>query len=142
MTIKDDREGQSTMKMQVGEENANVTITGEDGNVAMVSGAGTGIPEGFPKDVPVHPSLQVNMSLTDGATGFTIHASSKEKFDNIVYYYQQEVPKLGWTEQMNMQQNPDAPMQMLIYEKDNRMLNLVIQQEDEAVNITISVAKE
>ena len=43
---------------------------------------------------------------------------------------------------MNMQQNPEAPMQMLIYEKDNRMLNLVIQQEGEAVNITISVAKE
>ena len=142
MTVNDGEEGEKTMEMKVGGEDASMVITGEDGNVALVTGAAAGIPEDFPKDVPLHPSLKVNMSMNSGGTGFTLQTTSTEKFEELVRYYKEESEKLGWKEQMSMQQNPDAPMQMMIYEKAERILNLIIQQEEEAVNVAISVVAQ
>lgn len=141
MTVSDD-EGQQTMEMKMGEEDASMVITGEDGTVAVATGAAAGIPEGFPEDVPLHSSLKVNMSMNNGSAGFTLQTTSTEKFEELVRYCKEESVKLGWKEQMNMQQNPDAPMQMMVYEKADRILNFIIQQEEDAVSVTISVSTQ
>lgn len=142
MTVIEEGDQKTTMQFNTSEDSSTAVISTETGNVTAVTGSSAGIPEGFPKDVPVHPSLKVNTSLTDGSTGFTLNASSEEKFDSLVSYYKEECKKQGWTEQMNMQQNMETPMQMLVYEKDERMMNLVIQQQEDITNITLNVAKQ
>ncbi|MCK5862158.1 MAG: hypothetical protein KAH38_06720 [Candidatus Hydrogenedentes bacterium] len=142
MTIKGDKEETGTMDIQVGEESASMVIRGENGNMEMLTGANAGIPANFPKDIPLHSSLKVNMSINDGATGFTLQTSSNEKFETLVDYYQKESTKLGWEEQMNMLQNPDAPMQMMIYKKDKRIMNIIVQQAEESVGVTITASQE
>ena len=140
MIVNDGVEGQQTMEMKIGEEDASMVITGEDGTVAVVTGTTAGIPEGFPEDVPLHPSLKVNMSMSDGDAGFTLQMTSTEKFEELVRYYKEESGKHGWTEQASLQQDPDVPMQVMVYEKAERILNFIIQQEEDAVNMTISVS--
>jgi hypothetical protein len=142
MTVTEEGNQQTTMQLNVSDGDTTAVITGEDGNMTVASGASAGIPEGFPKDVPVHPSLKVNTSLTDGTTSFTLNASSAEKFDALVAYYKEESIKQGWKEQMSMQQNMETPMHMFAYEKDKRMMNIVIQQDSETINITINVTGE
>jgi hypothetical protein len=143
MTVKDNEDDGTTTEVQMGQDGGSVVVVDEDGGSStMQMGTSANIPEGFPKDVPIHSSLKINMSLTDGESGFTLQASSEEKFDNLVYFYTEESRKLGWTEQMNMQQNMETPMQMLVYEKEARMMNLVLQREGDLVNITINVTQE
>ena len=143
MTVKENEGDNTTAQIQMEKDGGTIVVTDEDGsNSTMQMGASANIPEGFPKDVPLHSSLKINMSLTDGGSGFTLQASSEEKFDALVKFYIEESLKLGWTEQMNMQQNMETPMQMLVYEKEARMMNLVLQQDGEAVNITINVTQE
>ncbi|HDP35989.1 MAG TPA: hypothetical protein ENN29_12875 [Candidatus Hydrogenedentes bacterium] len=142
MTVKDEDGAETTVEIQEDGDDASVVVTGGGGRVSMTQGSSAGIPEGFPKDVPIHTSMKITMSLTDGTAGFTIQAESEEKFENLVYYFKEESRKLGWTEQMNMQQGIEEPMQMLVCQKDGRMLNLVIQQQGDNVAISMSVAEE
>lgn len=143
MTVKENADDNTTAEIQMEKDGGTIVVTDADGsNSTMQMGASANIPEGFPEDVPIHHSLKVNMSLTDGESGFTLQASSEEQFETLVAFYTQESREQGWTEQMNMQQNLETPMQMLVYEKEERMMNLVLQKEGDTVNITINVTQE
>ena len=80
------------------------------GNMTMTSGAAARLPEGFPEDVPMHPSLKLVTSLSDGASGFTLQCTSDKEINELVGYYQEACKKFGWTEEMNMSQNLAAAM--------------------------------
>jgi len=142
MTVKDEDGQQKTMQLNANEESASMVVTEEDGNMTMTTGAAAHLPEGFPKDVPMHASMKLSTSPSDGASGFTLQCTSDKSIGELVGYYQETCAKSGWTEEMNLSQNPAAPMHILVFHKNDLALNLIFQAQDGEVHVTVGVGKK
>lgn len=59
----------------------------------------TGMPEGFPADVPVHPgnvSLYEPMEVTEDTTVHQLTVESSASFDDVIAWYDNDLPA-GWS---------------------------------------------
>jgi len=142
MTVKDNDGQQQTMQVSASDAGTRMVVTDEEGAMTMTSGAEARLPEGFPKEVPIHESLKINTSLSDGASGFTLQCTSDEEIDTLVGYYQKACKESGWVEEMNMSQNPSSPMRILMYSKDDLTLNLIFQEMEGELHVTVGVSNE
>ena len=112
----------------------------DDRLIDDVNGRGA-LPDGFPDDVPLHDSMEVYMSLTDGASGFTIQAASDAAAYDLVDFYKFEAGKEGWVETMEAPRRREGSMQALIFEKNGRNLNLVFTEGDDGTSVSLNVTR-
>ncbi|MCR4407853.1 MAG: hypothetical protein NUW24_13205 [Anaerolineae bacterium] len=122
MGTTEDRPGRLTMEYEMYDINADIVIEPP---------AGVGLPE----DIPLMADAKV-----DAVMGGLIMCSTTSSVEDVVAFYQAEMPANGWTE------NPDAAYSMegvagLEFTKEGRKASLMISydEENKKTNIMITV---
>lgn len=152
----DSKEQSMTMKVQGKEgenESMDMTVSGDGDNVSMTTKTADGVmhiatgtnaklPENFPKDIPLCPSLTLDIVQTLDVDAFTIQATSLDLPEKLAEYFRAELAKQGWTEQMGMSQPGENAVQILNYQKDDRAITLMIMKEETDTKISLSTGKQ
>ncbi len=126
--------------IEVKGDEGSYSMKSDKGSFEMKTGEGAGLPDNFPKDVPVYAGLKIEMSMSMAEQdGFTVSGTTPDSIDKISEFYQKESADKGWKEEMNMKQ-PDT--HMLIYKKEGRVLNVVVSKSDDKTSVSITTAKE
>lgn len=136
MTVTDENNKQSTMTMSTTNDASQMNITGPDGAMTMQSGAGTKIPENFPEDIPLYPGIKIQMVMENAGPAYSIVGTTSDSVDDVSAFYKKNCVEKGWKQLMDMTHAEGTSM--LHYEKDERVLMVLISVEDGEVNININ----
>ena len=137
----DDDGSDNRLDIKGSEDGDDVTMTmkTEEGVMTMVSGANASIPPDFPKDVPQFPGWTLTMVQTMPGHGSHIVAASAKPVSEVAAYYKEQCGSQGWTEQMSMNQ---GGMQMLNYQKGERVLQVILNSEGSGAQINLTTAMQ
>ncbi len=117
----------------------NLQQTDADGSVTQM-GASAKIPADFPKDVPVLDGLQLLMvHVSSAKKEFLVQGKSTTPITKAAAFYREKIPAQGWKELTKM----DAgEMQNMQYEKDQRVLSVMLMKEGEETTISTQVGPQ
>ena len=122
---------QANVKMD-GDE---MVVTSEDGTTTFRAGGAGKMPADFPADVYVLAGADVVSSIsTPGGANLTLKSSSPKA--DVVAKYAAEMKDKGWTTESTMDMGETA---MLSFAKDNRQASVIVQTEDGATAVNLSV---
>lgn len=87
--------------VKVDQDGEKVTVETDEGTAEVSTGESNELPEGFPKDLPVYDGTITNQSRvkTGDATIYTVLLATDDAFDDVVSWYDSEIPDSGWTEE-------------------------------------------
>ena len=71
--------------------------------------------------------------------GFNLMFQTKDDPSNISEAYLTEMEEEGWSKEMSMDMGGSK---MMVFKKDERMVNVTITSDEEVTQIALSVAKE
>jgi hypothetical protein len=123
---------------QVSISDNKVTVETKDGKTSYAAGAGTPVPENFPKDVPVYAGATV-MASVSVPDGHNLTLESKDGVEKVVAFYKSKMTAGGWQEAMAMNQ-PDSSM--LVYKKEPRTASIIIGHSGKTTQINLTVANK
>ena len=112
------------------------SATTSDGTTLSI-GENTALPRDFPADIPVLDGWKIQM--TNGAAEkhmINVLASSDKTMDDVTAFYKKHAVEKGWREVTGT--NVPGMMRTMEFEKENRMLMLMISTTEEkwtAVNL-------
>lgn len=122
---------QSNVKM----DGDSLVVEGPDGVQTFRAGGAGEMPKDFPADVYVLAGADVVSSIsTPGGANLTLKSSSPKA--DVVAKYATEMKAQGWTTESTMDMGETA---MLSFAKDNRMASVIVQVEDGATSINLTV---
>lgn len=102
---------------------------------------GSGLPENFPKDIPIYPDAEVGgfMSGKDNElSGSTTTLTSKDSATAIYDYYITNLEDKGW----NVTTNDLGEMKLINFQKDNRSGVITINPGESQCDILIGITTE
>ncbi|MGE5604252.1 MAG: hypothetical protein ACM3YE_01000 [Bacteroidota bacterium] len=102
---------------------------------------GSGLPENFPKDIPIYPDAEVGgfMSGKDSElAGSTTTLTSKDSAAEIYDYYIKNLDDKGW----NVTSNDLGEMKMINFQKDQRSGVITINPGESQCDILIGIETE
>ncbi len=102
---------------------------------------GTGLPENFPKDIPIYPDAEVGGFLggKDGAvSGSTITLTSKASASDIFDYYKTNLENKGWI----VTTSNLGELKMVNFQKEQRAGVITIASGDSQCDILIGITSE
>lgn len=102
---------------------------------------GSGLPETFPKDIPIYPDAEVGGFLggMDGAvSGSTTTLTSKASASDIFDYYKTNLENKGWT----VTTSDLGEMKMVNFQKEQRNGVITINPGDSECDILIGITNE
>lgn len=112
-----------------------VTLTDDKGQTVVM---GAGAPQNLPKDLPVYPGATteggVNVTGGEGG-GVMLIAKTKDSPDQVLAYYQAEMPKAGWKIATTVQSGEGH---VLMCEKDDRFASIIIGKEGDMSSVTLT----
>lgn len=114
-----------------------VTVETKEGKMSYAGGAGTQVPDTFPKDVLVYAGATV-MASVSVPNGNNLTLTTKDSLEQVVAAYKSKMPGEGWQEEMNMNQAGSA---MLSYKKDKRTTAVVISRSGDTTQISLTAAQ-
>ncbi|MCX5770743.1 MAG: hypothetical protein NTZ09_10790 [Candidatus Hydrogenedentes bacterium] len=138
MTVKAKGENGETVSTY-SSDGATSTVKTEGGGASVVFGKGAKAPEGFPKDIPIYPGAEIQMSSSDPASKtFVVQALSADGVDKVAEYYKKEMKSAGWNEGEGVVQTGANPMHMLNFDKGgmSAMIMVMAQEGKTLVSIT------
>jgi len=138
MTIKSKGEDGGTVSTY-SSDGETYTLKTEGGGPSMASGKGAKAPDGFPKDIPIYPGAEIQMSSADPASKtFVVQALSADAVDKVAEYYKKEMKSQGWNEGDGVVQTGANPMHMLNFDKagSSAMIMVMAQDGKSLVSIT------
>ena len=122
---------QSNVKM----DGDSLVVEGPDGVQTFRAGGAGEMPKDFPADVYVLAGADVVSSIsTPGGANLTLKSSSPKA--DVVAKYAAEMKAQGWTTETTMDMGETA---MLSFAKDNRQASVIVQTEDGATSVNLSV---
>ena len=125
---------QANVKMN-GDE---MTISGADGvTTFQATGAGK-MPADFPADVYVYAGADI-VSAVSTPVGVNLSLKTASAKADVAAKYAAEMKNQGWAAQTTMD---TGDMTMLVFTKDNRTANVVVQFIDGSTSINLTVATE
>ena len=127
-----DAEGkQSNVKM----DGDSLVVEGPDGVETFRAGGAGAMPKDFPADVYVLSGAEVVSSITTpGGANLSLKSSSLKA--DVVAQYAAEMKAQGWATESTMDMGETA---MLSFAKDNRRVSVIVQVEDGATSINLTV---
>lgn len=141
MTVKaktDD--GQTVSTYSSDGKSANVKA--EDGS-SMAFGKGAKVPEGFPKDIPIYPGAEIQMSSADPANKmFVVQALCPDAVDKVAAHYKKEMTAQGWSEGDGVVQTGYTAMHMLNFEKGEATVMVMVMAQDGKTMMTITTEQK
>ncbi len=102
---------------------------------------GSGLPDNFPKDIPVYPKAEIGGFLggKDGTvSGSTTTLTSQDSASEICDYYVTNLKDKGWT----VTTSEIGEMKMVNFQKENRSGVITINPGDSECDILIGIATE
>jgi len=126
------------VKGKVNISDGKVTMETKDGTTSYAAGAGTKVPDTFPKDVQVYAGAKV-MASVSVPNGQNLMLESGDSIEKIVAFYKGQMSGGGWKEEMSMNQGTSS---MLVYKKEPRTVSIVVTQADKGSQINLTVATE
>jgi len=138
MTIKSKGEDGETVSTY-SSDGETYGVKTEGGGPSMAFGKGAKAPDGFPKDIPIYPGAEIQMSSSDPASKtFAVQALSADAVDKVAEYYKKEMKSQGWNEGDGVVQTGANPMHMLNFDKAgwSAMIMVMAQEDKTLVSIT------
>ena len=112
-----------------------LVVEGPDGVETFRAGGAGDMPKDFPADVYVLSGADVVSSIsTPGGANLTLKSANSKA--DVVARYAAEMKALGWTTETTMDMGETA---MLSFAKDNRQASVIVQVEDGATSINLTV---
>ena len=122
---------QSNVKM----DGDSLVVEGPDGVQTFRAGGAGEMPKDFPADVYVLSGASVVSSIsTPGGANLSLKSASSKA--DVVAQYTAEMKDKGWTTESTMDMGETA---MLSFAKDNRTASVIVQVEDGATAINLTV---
>ncbi len=112
-------------KVEVDTGSKNVKVTTKDGTAVFAGGAGTVVPDSFPKDVPVYPGGKVTGAVSgsqQGSSGQMVTFETPDSPEKVVDFYKGKLT--GWKNSMEMASG------------NGKMLVMVSADEKRSVTVT------
>jgi MFS family permease len=119
-----------------------VTIKDQGGRIQIGDvSVGTGLPDNFPKDVPVYPRAVAGGYLggkSGSLSGSTATFTSQDPLREIHDYYVQHLETQGWT----VKTSEIGELTMIDFQKDSRRGGVTLTPDDSGTSIIIGIASE
>ena len=130
-----DADGQQAHVQMNGNE---MTVSGPDGTTTFqATGAGK-MPADFPADVYVYAGADI-VSAVSTPAGVNLALKTAAAAKDVAAKYAAEMTAQGWATQTTLD---TGGMTMLVFTKDNRTANVVVQFVDGSTSINLTVATE
>ncbi|TAN37939.1 MAG: hypothetical protein EPN23_03760 [Verrucomicrobia bacterium] len=115
-----------------------VTVETKDGTASYAAGAGTKVPDTFPKDVPVYggASVLASVSVPDGNN---LTLETKDGAEKVIAFYKSKLTGTGWHEELAMNQPTGS---MLVYKKEQRTVSVVVSGSGDVTQISLTAANK
>lgn len=140
ITVKDEKDGQTTTTMNTTEDGMQMNIDGPDSTIKMQSGPQAKIPEAFPADVPLYPDIKLQMVVQNENQGFTLSGTLSDDMNTVAEFFKKSCVEQGWEEVMVMAQSSE--MHMLNYKKEGRVLSIMLALANGEVGVNITTGQE
>ena len=114
----------------------NVTVETKDGKMSYAGGAGTQVPDTFPKDVPVYAGATVMASISV-PKGQNLTLTTKDSVEQVIAAYKIKMTSEGWQEEASVNQAGSA---MLAYKKGQRTTAVVVSRSGDTTQINLTAA--
>lgn len=123
-------------------DSMSITVQGEQGGYQTTTGAAADPPKDMPQDVPLFPELNIQMThAASEQQAFNVSGDTTAAAADVLAFYKKEAAAKGWTEQQSTQTNAEGQeMHMLMYQKENRMMHVMIIGEGGKTTITLTTA--
>ena len=127
----------NNVEVNVDGDSTSIRIKGEGDEFTLEERAS--IPDGFPEDVPIYPELDIYASVSeDKDDTFSIQGRTSDNMAQVARFYKMRLDDDGWEEKMAM---TTSQVIMLGYEKDVRIINLVLSQNNEGTDLNITIGR-
>lgn len=113
-------------------------IQTEEGEMTMTSGDSVKLPADFPKDVFLYKGADLNTAM-ELPEGFNLMFQTKDDPSKVSEAYLAEMEAKGWSKEMSMDMGGHK---MMVFKKDERIVNVSIASQEEMTQIALSIAKE
>jgi hypothetical protein len=136
-------QGGGEVDVEMGEDGTAYKIKSEteEGTVEFSAGGDVAIPEGFPKDVPLHEAFKASFAnATAEQEQFSLQGIVPAPLDEMTKFYTGQAAEQGWKQEQEMTTNGE--MSTFIYTKEGRTLSVVLVKEDANTNLTLSVGRQ
>jgi len=131
--------GSYEIKTGGGKDAVNFTQTDAEGTVTQM-GESAKLPADFPKDVPILDGLQLSMvQVSPKDKSCQIMAKTTILPAKAAAFYKEKAPAQGWKETVS---TDAGEMQSLVYEKDARMLSVVVVKDDQGTAVSIQLSQK
>ena len=120
----------------IGCGNPTTVIEGKSSAKMRLDGKGdVGLPEGFPKDVPVYPGSNVTMyaAIKDG---MHLVLKTADPSDKVAAYYKEKLKEAGWATEAPLSGEGSS---MVSGKKDQRTVIAVIGRDSGGTAVTLTV---
>lgn len=142
VTVKSEGE-----KIRVRSDKGTVTMTGDEreGQIAVKTAEGEtfklsygkdGIPDTFPKDIPLYSAAAVKMSQTIDDSKVVVSLSTADDLARVTAFYKKELSAKGWKIQNEMSM---GTMTLLHLQKGERELNVTVNGGDDETIISLII---
>lgn len=121
--------GPNGEKVVVDSGSKNVTVTTKDGSAVFAGGAGTVVPENFPKDIPIYTGGKVTGAVSgaqQGSSGQMVTFETPDSPEKVIDFYKGKLT--GWANSMEMASG------------NGKMLVLVSPDQKRTVSVTATPA--
>ena len=125
-------------KATVDIEGENIQIKTKDGTMRITSGESAELPSGFPKDIFLYDNADLNSSMAL-PEGYTLSFQTKDDPLKVSETYLKEMAANGWSKEMSMDM---GEQKMLGFQKEQRVVNVIISPDEDATRIGLTVQKE
>jgi hypothetical protein len=157
------KDGDGNVDMKINEGGMTVTAKGEDGKTvstysgdgesftmktegggpSMTIGKGATLPDGFPKDIPLYPGVEIQLSSADpGAKTFAVQATSADAVEKVAEYYKTEMKSQGWNEGDGVVQTGTTAMHMLNFDKGESTAMIMVMAQEGKTFLSITTEQE
>ena len=119
-------------------EKDSLRIQTKEGEMTMTAGDSVKLPSDFPKDVFLYKGADLNTAM-ELPEGFNLMFQTKDDTSKVSEAYLTGMEAKGWSKEMSMDM---GGRKMMVFKKDERMVNVAITSDEEVTQITLTVAKE
>ena len=133
-------EGEVTIQGDDGEVNINtddetMEIQSDDGEVKM--GESVGLPEGFPKDVPVYENMELHLAMSTG-NGFMLSGISQDSVAKIADWYKSKLKDWKIVSETTFETEEGKSLNLTVSKGEMDMTIMIIDTEEGAgINQTL-----
>jgi hypothetical protein len=125
-------------KAEVDIKDNSIRVQTEEGEMTMTSGDSVKLPANFPGDIFLYKGANLNTAM-ELPQGFNVMFQTKDDTSKVSDTYLAEMEAKGWSKEMSMDM---GGRKMLVFKKDERIVNVSIATQEEMTQIALTVSKE